>query len=127
MVVIKIQAHAMSNFQLRLTHKIVAIGAIGVLGLALVGVLYMFGTWSQARYQKTAAEASALAGLMKILSIQMLQARGAEKEFLLRHDDQYSKRHGDIVKSIAANFDHLIRRIATNEYAELAEQTAAAR
>jgi len=127
MVVIKIQAHAMSNFQLRLTHKIVAIGAIGVLGLALVGLLYMFGTWSQTRYQKTAAEASALAASMKILSFQMLQARVAEKDFLLNHDNQYARRHGETVKSIAANFDDLMRRFATSEYAELASQTAAAR
>ena len=117
----------MSNFQLRLTHKIVAIGAIGVLGLALVGLLYMFGTKSQTRYQKTAAEASALAASMKILSFQMLQARVAEKDFLLNHDDQYARRHGETVKSIAANFDDLMRRFATSEYAELAKQTAAAR
>jgi methyl-accepting chemotaxis protein len=117
----------MTKFQLRLTHKIVTIGAIGVLGLVLVGMMYMLGTWSQARYQRTAAEASVLSQLMKTLSIQMLQARAAEREFLLHHDEKYIKSHDETVKSIAERFNDLTRRTTANEYTGLAKQMADAR
>jgi hypothetical protein len=32
------------RFQLRLTHKIAAIGCVGVVGLAAVGLIYQQGT-----------------------------------------------------------------------------------
>ena len=41
-------------FQLRLSHKIAAIGLVGVLGLAAVGLIYEEGTWSQDRARKVA-------------------------------------------------------------------------
>ena len=83
----------------KINTKIASVGAIGVLGLALIGGLYMSGSWTQARYQKSAEDASALATLTNKLSIQMLQARRAEKDFLLRRDDRYVKNHGGTVKS----------------------------
>ena len=89
------------NLRIRLSHKIAAIGAIGVLGLAIVGGLYLFGSWTQARSQKNAEDASAIAMLTSKLSNQMLQARRAEKDFLLRRDDRYAKNHGEDVKIVA--------------------------
>ena len=112
---------------LRLTHKIIAIAGTGVLGLVLVGGLYLSGSWSQARFQKTADEASALADANDRLSIKMLEARRAEKDFLLRSDDKYAKAHGDIVKTIAESFDDIARRLAAAGQAELLNQTRAAR
>ena len=119
-----------SHFQfagLRLTHKVTAIGATGVLGLALVGGLYLFGAWSQARYEKTAAEASAIAASTGRLSIQMLEARRAEKDFLLRSDEKYAKAHGDLIKDIAGTFDDIARRLSASGRPELLKQTDAAR
>ena len=112
---------------LRLTHKVIAIGATGVLGLALVGGLYWSGTRTQASYEKTAAEASAIAASTGQLSIEMLEARRAEKDFLLRSDDKYVQAHGDGVKTIAGTFDDIARRLTILGQTELLRQTAAAR
>ena len=115
------------NLRLRLSHKIGVIGAIGVLGLVIVGGLYLFGSWTQARSQKTAEDASALAKLTNKLSIQMLQARRAEKDFLLRRDDRYAKNHGEVVKTVAANMDDITQRLTALNQAELAQNLATAR
>ena len=45
------------RFQFRLTHKVAAIGCVGVIGLAAVGVIYQQGTWSQDRARKAAEDA----------------------------------------------------------------------
>ena len=51
------------RFQLRLTHKIAAIGCVGVIGLAAVGVIYQQGTWSQDNARKVAEDARAISAL----------------------------------------------------------------
>ena len=37
----------MSGFSIRLTHKIMAIGLVGLIGLVAFGAIYQFGSWSQ--------------------------------------------------------------------------------
>ena len=115
------------NLRIRLTHKIAAIGVIGILGLAIVGGFYLSGSWTQARSQKNADDANALAMLTSKLSIQMLQARRAEKNFLLRHDDQYAKNHDVIAKAAAANMDDISQRLTVLNQIELAQKLTAAR
>jgi hypothetical protein len=41
----------MSSFSLRLTHKITAIGIIGVVGVVLVGGMHMYGEAAKAGYR----------------------------------------------------------------------------
>jgi methyl-accepting chemotaxis protein len=118
---------AAMKFRLLLTHKIGALSAVGVLGLAIVGGLYFSGSWTQARYQKEADELSALAALSSKLSNQMLLARRAEKDFLLRREDRYVKAHGDTVKTIATNIDELTGRLAALNQSELLQKATAAR
>ena len=52
------------NFGIRLTHKIGALGAVGVLGLVVIGGLYLSSSLTQARYQRTADDAGALAKML---------------------------------------------------------------
>jgi methyl-accepting chemotaxis protein len=112
---------------LRLSHKIIAIGGAGVLGLMLVGGLYLSGSWSRAAYQNAATEARGVADTALRLSIQMLQARRAEKDFLLRNDDKSAKVHDGIVSVIATNFDAIMRRLEAAGWNGLLNQTRAAR
>src|SRR5258708_129576 len=63
------------RFQLRLTHKIAAIGFVGVVGLAAVGLIYQQGTWAQDGARKIAEEARAISSLTRKISIEMLEAR----------------------------------------------------
>ena len=37
----------MTGFSLRLTHKIIAIGIVGLTGLVTFGAIYKFGSWSR--------------------------------------------------------------------------------
>jgi methyl-accepting chemotaxis protein len=88
------------RFQLRLTHKVAAIGCVGVIGLAAVGVIYQQGTWSQDDARKVAEDARAISGLTKRISIEMLEARRDEKNFLLRKQDSYVKHHAQLSGAI---------------------------
>jgi methyl-accepting chemotaxis protein len=71
----------MSRFSIRLTHKIMAIGVIGLAGLLAFGAIYQIGGWSQDASRTIADGARAVSDLNNQLSTQMLEARRAEKDF----------------------------------------------
>jgi methyl-accepting chemotaxis protein len=100
----------MLALHLRITHKIAAIGAIGVGGLALVGGIYLFGNSVQSAQRQAAADARTLAGLNHRLSVQLLDSRRAEKDFLLRNSESYAKRHATLAASITSDLDALRRQ-----------------
>ena len=50
----------MSDFSIRLTHKIMAIGLVGLIGLLALGAIYQLGTWSQDASRTVAAEGRAI-------------------------------------------------------------------
>jgi methyl-accepting chemotaxis protein len=115
------------NLRLRITHKIAAIGVTGILGLAIVGGVYLSGSWTRAQSQRNAEGANTLAILTSNLSVQMLEARRAEKNFMLRHDDRYAKNHDTIAKAIAARMDDIRQRLAALNQTELAKELAVVR
>jgi methyl-accepting chemotaxis protein len=110
------------RFQLRLPHKVAAIGCVGVIGLAAVGVIYQQGTWSQDDARKVAEDARAISGLTKQISIEMLEARRDEKNFLLRKQDSYVKRHAQLSGAIGRDFDDLKTMVKAAGYADLSEK-----
>src|SRR4051794_25928012 len=110
------------RFQLRLTHKIAAIGCVGVIGLATVGVIYQQGAWSQDSARKVAEDARAVSGLTKKISIEMLEARRDEKNFLLRKQDTYVKHHAQLSGAIGRDFDELKTMVKAAGYADLSEK-----
>jgi methyl-accepting chemotaxis protein len=110
------------RFQLRLTHKIAAIGFVGVLGLAAVGLIYEEGTWSQDRARKVAEDARAISGLTTRISIEMLEVRRDEKNFLLRKQESYVKHHGQLSGAIGRDFDELKTMVKSSGYGALANQ-----
>lgn len=110
------------RFQLRLTHKIAAIGCVGVIGLAAVGVIYQQGTWAQDGVRKAAEDARAISGLTKRISIEMLEARRDEKNFLLRKQDSYVKHHAQLSAAIGRDFDQLKTMLKAAGYSDLSER-----
>src|SRR5215470_20319362 len=90
---------------LRLSHRIAAIGALGIVGLVAVAVIYMTGASSQEHYRGVAERAKAIGTIADKLSLTLLQARRAEKDFLLRADEQYVSHHTDLTKTIRADLD----------------------
>ena len=97
----------MSGFSIRLTHKIMAIGLVGLLGLLALGVIYQVGNWSQDASRSVAGEGRAISDLNRQLSIKMLEARRAEKDFQLRRDESYSKRHAELSAAIERDMERL--------------------
>src|SRR5262252_4638954 len=97
--------------KLRLSHKIAAIGAVGIAGVVAIGGIYLWGASQQARYQDEFERADAIARIAGRISVGMLEARRAEKDFLLRDDEKYVKRHLELTNAIAADLDSLARRL----------------
>ncbi len=115
------------GFHLRITHKIAAIGAVGIVGLVAVGGIYLAGGAVQERYRLAAADARTIASLTDRLFIHMLESRRAEKDFLLRSTDQYAQRHGAVTKSIESDFEALQRQVRGASFAELDAKVGAIR
>ena len=113
-----------ARFRIRLGHKIFAIGAIGILGLVLVAAIYFVGAASTARYQNTADGAVTIRSQTRNIGLKLLQARRAEKDFLLRNKEEYVKHHAEIVKSIAADLDGLRQFAIAEGHGELAPKIA---
>jgi methyl-accepting chemotaxis protein len=110
------------RFQLRLIHKIAAIGLVGVLGLAAVGLIYEEGSWSQDRARKVAEDARAIASLTTRISVEMLEVQRDEKNFLLHKQDSYVKHHAQLSGAIGRDFDELKVMVKSGSYSALADQ-----
>ena len=53
------------RFHLRLTHKIMAIGIVGLVGLLAFGAIYQMGSWSQDASRALAGNARTISDLSK--------------------------------------------------------------
>ena len=115
----------MSGFSLRLTHKITAIGIVGVVGVILVGAIHMYGEAATSGYRAAAEEARSIAELNDRIEIELLEGRRAEKDFLLRNDAKRADRQIEISKSVAADMDSLRGKVMAVGKPELARQIEA--
>jgi methyl-accepting chemotaxis protein len=115
----------MSVFSLRLTHKITAIGVIGVAGVILVGGMHMYGESALAVYRDAAESARAIFELNGKIEIEMLEGRRAEKDFLLRNDPKKAESQIEISKSVVSDIDALRRKTVAAGQPDLARQIEA--
>ena len=97
----------MSGFSIRLTHKVMAIGLVGLVGLLAFGAIYQIGSRSQDASRAVASSARAIADLNKQLSIEMLEARRNEKNFQQRRNESYAKAHAELFVTINRDFDRV--------------------
>jgi methyl-accepting chemotaxis protein len=97
----------MRGFSVRLTHKVMAIGIVGLIGLLAFGAIYQVGSWSQDASRTVAKSAREISDLNKQLSIEMLEARRNEKNFQQRRDERYAKSHSELVVRIDRDFGRL--------------------
>ena len=107
---------------LRLSHKIAAIGALGIVGLVAVAVIYMSGARSQEHHRAAAERAKAIGAVADKLAVTLLQARRAEKDFLLRADEQYVSHHVDLTRTIRADLDAIKQQAAGADRPDVAEK-----
>ena len=97
----------MRGFSVRLTHKVMAIGVVGLIGLLAFGAIYQVGSWSQDASRNVAKSAREISDLNKQLSIDMLEARRNEKNFQQRRNESYAKSHSELVVKIDRDFGRL--------------------
>jgi len=115
----------MGLFSLRLTHKIAAIGVIGVLGVVLVGGIHLYGETAVAAYRDAAENARTLFELNQKIEVELLQSRRAEKDFLLRNDPRKADEQIEIGKTVIADIDKLRGKIVAVDNSALARQVEA--
>jgi methyl-accepting chemotaxis protein len=108
--------------KMRLGHKIAAIGAVGVLGLVIVGAIYLIGASVQERYRRAAADAQATSALTSDLDVKLLESRQAEKDFLLRSDMKYVERHKTLDTAIDNDIETLRRQANSAGLDDLAQK-----
>ncbi|MBV8836499.1 MAG: methyl-accepting chemotaxis protein [Alphaproteobacteria bacterium] len=117
----------MPALRITLRHKIAAVGALGVVGVVLIGTIYWLGATSQARFQATAEEAQAISVTANGMFTEFLLARRAEKDFQLRNDDRYAKRQGESAQVIIGKLAELKKQIEGSAQAALLPQLEAIR
>ncbi len=117
----------MIGISMRLTHKVMAIGVVGLLGLIAFGSLYEYGSWSQSESRAAAEDARGLSDLNQRISYQLLDVRRAEKDFQLRRDQSYAKRHAELSSDIAQDLDRLGSAARARGYAAVEQRVSLVR
>jgi methyl-accepting chemotaxis protein len=112
---------------LRLTHKIAAIGLLGIAGLAAVGAIYLVSTTSQERYRRGAENARQISEQASRFALHFLEARRAEKDFLLELKESHIARHRDLAAKIAVDLDSVRQLASEAGHTAIAETASAVR
>jgi methyl-accepting chemotaxis protein len=112
----------MTGFSIRLTHKIMAIGVVGLTGLLAFAAIYQVGRLSQDGSRAIADSARTISDLNNKLSIEMLEARRAEKDFQLRRDQSYSNRHAELSAMIVRDLEQLKTLVRTGGFNGISEK-----
>ena len=112
----------MNRPSIRLTHKIMAIGAVGLAGLLAFGAIYQIGSSSQEASRAVADRARAISDLNKQLSIELLEARRNEKNFQQRREESYARDHAAVVVMINRDFDQLQAAVQSAGLSSLSEK-----
>ncbi|MBI3514777.1 MAG: HAMP domain-containing protein [Proteobacteria bacterium] len=90
-----------------LRAQILLVGAIGVIGLAIVAAAYYTNSLAEARLQAGMDRATASQAALQNAEIDLLQARRLEKDFLLRRSEEPVARHAVVTKAALDRLDQL--------------------
>jgi methyl-accepting chemotaxis protein len=105
----------MPRVHLRIATKVLAFGLFSLLGLAVVGGLYMMQDINANGYRQRAASARINADLAGTLQTTALQLRRSEIEFLFTGNERYSGLHGDLMRMTGSNIQQLEARIKATD------------
>lgn len=92
---------------MKLNTKIFLLAPLSVAGMILVSALFLTVQSFDASYLKELAKVETIAGDDKNIEIHLLQARRAEKDFLLRRDEKYIAKHATISQETSELIDHV--------------------
>uniref|UniRef100_E6VF04 Methyl-accepting chemotaxis sensory transducer n=2 Tax=Rhodopseudomonas palustris TaxID=1076 RepID=E6VF04_RHOPX len=107
------------SLRLGLTPKINSIALVGIAGVLAFGVLYMVGTSSQDAANLIDERARMLGDSNAKLQIALLEQRRAEKNFMLRKDEQYLGLFQQSGRAAADTLADMIRQTEATGQSEL--------
>jgi methyl-accepting chemotaxis protein len=99
------------KLSLRLNHKILSIGIVGVVGVVLVGGMHLYAGAEIARYNDEAEKAQVIFELSDKIEIELLNSRRAERDFLNRSDRKKADIQKQISVAAAADISDLQARL----------------
>ncbi len=105
--------------RIRVAYQIALVGAIGILGVATIGGVYLNQSATQEHHAQVMAHDRAVADIAKRLEIDLLLARRAEKDFLLRNEERYIAQHSEVMGRIAGGLKRLRAGIAAEQSSEV--------
>lgn len=112
---------------LRLSHKITALAILGVAGVALVGGLHIYSEITMESYREVAENAGAIFELSSKIQTELLDARRAEKDFLLRGERKKIEVQAEIAKAFIRDIDALHKQVEAIGKTELVRKIEIAR
>ena len=108
----------------RVGYQIGFIGAIGVLGLLIVGAFYFIGLSVETKAQQELARGNDALGSLAAVKIDLLEARRSEKDFLLRLSDDYVKKHAAAIDAFGKDAATLSTRVSDDLRQEIDKVSA---
>ena len=112
----------MNRVRIRLSRKITAIGVVGLVGLLTFGALDQFRSWQRDNARVLEEKARSIRELSRDAYIEMLQARRAEKNFLLRREQSYIQKQERFSTAADQHLGELKSLMLANDFADLAGQ-----
>lgn len=107
-----------------LKTRIFLLAPLAVIGMLLVGSIFYFGNTVEQQHRAELATIQDLYALDQDIELSLLQARRAEKDFLLRSSESDALRHAEVTETVAARIE-LLQRLAAESYpSELDSQIA---
>src|SRR5687767_3404289 len=106
------------KLRLRITHRIAAIGAMGVLGVLTIGGIYLVGAAQQGEFRTAAEREKTMATRTGGFYLNMLESRRSEKDFFLRSDLKYAVRVAELGRVIDAELGALAGQATDPELAK---------
>jgi len=99
----------MKNFitRLAINRQIALIGILGVLGLLTVGIVSLVGKAQRATAEQDIADTATALATLSDIRIALLESRRAEKDFLLRHSEEYVQKHAAAAAAATTEIKHL--------------------
>lgn len=92
---------------MKLNTKIFLLAPLSVAGMILVSGLFLAVQSVDSDFKEASSRVEAVAGEDKEIQIHLLQARRAEKDFLLRKDEKYVAKHAKITSETSVLIDRV--------------------
>ncbi|MBL6928611.1 MAG: methyl-accepting chemotaxis protein [Rhodospirillales bacterium] len=110
---------------IRVGHQIRLIGLLALVGFVAVGAVYMVSSWQLDTILEEERLAVKTAAVAEGVKYEFLNARRREKDFLIRLQEKYVTKHGEVSEKVIAELDHLATMHDEAEVIDMVKQVRA--